>query len=66
MLQETISKMPEDEAKYHIKRCVDSGLWVPDANKAEKSADVAESSTSDVGASSSADVKPNVSTEDVD
>ncbi|CAG9761677.1 unnamed protein product [Ceutorhynchus assimilis] len=25
LLQETICKM----AKYHIKRCVDSGLWVP-------------------------------------
>lgn len=22
--------MPEDEAKYHMKRCVDSGLWVPE------------------------------------
>lgn len=29
--------MPEDEAKYHIKRCVDSGLWVPEAkNKKEE------------------------------
>lgn len=33
MLQETISKMPEEEAKYHMKRCVDSGLWVPDGGK---------------------------------
>ena len=24
--------MPEEEAKYHMKRCVDSGLWVPDAS----------------------------------
>lgn len=23
--------MPVDEAKYHMKRCVDSGLWVPNA-----------------------------------
>lgn len=33
LLQETIMKMPEQEAQYHMKRCVDSGLWVPDANK---------------------------------
>lgn len=32
LLQETILKLPEDVAKYHMKRCVDSGLWVPDAN----------------------------------
>lgn len=25
--------MPQEEAEYHMKRCVDSGLWVPDANK---------------------------------
>lgn len=36
LLQKTISEMPEEEAKYHMKRCVDSGLWCPakdDANK---------------------------------
>ncbi|XP_067000608.1 hsp90 co-chaperone Cdc37 [Anabrus simplex] len=37
LLQETIAKMPEEEARYHMKRCVDSGLWVPDAKKQEKS-----------------------------
>jgi len=31
LLQETISKMPEEEARMHMKRCVDSGLWVPEA-----------------------------------
>jgi len=36
LLQQTIAAMPEEEATYHMKRCVDSGLWVPDANK-EKS-----------------------------
>ena len=36
LLQETISKMDEAEARYHLKRCVDSGLWVPDAKSAEK------------------------------
>nr|CAD7425215.1 unnamed protein product [Timema monikensis] len=33
LLQKTIAAMPEEEAVYQMKRCVDSGLWVPDANK---------------------------------
>lgn len=28
--------MPVEEAKYHMKRCVDSGLWVPNAADAEE------------------------------
>ncbi|KAJ8975830.1 hypothetical protein NQ317_001226 [Molorchus minor] len=50
LLQETIAKMDEEEAKYHMKRCVDSGLWVPDAGKKkqEESSD-AESSTDKAG-----------------
>jgi len=37
-LQNILASMPEEEAKhhqYHLKRCLDSGLWVPygDANK---------------------------------
>lgn len=36
MLQQTIAAMPEEEATYHMKRCVDSGLWVPDAKNKEK------------------------------
>jgi cell division cycle protein 37 len=35
-LQQTIAAMPEDEATYHMKRCVASGLWVPDAKIKEK------------------------------
>nr|XP_046912787.1 hsp90 co-chaperone Cdc37-like [Dermatophagoides farinae] len=30
LLQETILKMDPEEAKYQMKRCVDSGLWIPD------------------------------------
>lgn len=30
LLQETIMTLPEDEARYHMKRCVDSGLWLPE------------------------------------
>lgn len=35
MLQKAISEMPEAEAKYHMKRCVDSGLWCPAKEDAE-------------------------------
>lgn len=34
-LQDAIAKMDPREASYHMKRCVDSGLWVENANKAE-------------------------------
>lgn len=27
--------MDEEQAKYHMKRCIDSGLWVPDARNAQ-------------------------------
>lgn len=33
LLQGTIAAMKEDDAKYHMKRCVDSGLWVPEGGK---------------------------------
>lgn len=36
-LQEVVAKMDEEDAKYHIKRCVDSGLWVPDTKKPSES-----------------------------
>ncbi|XP_055376283.1 hsp90 co-chaperone Cdc37 [Condylostylus longicornis] len=35
LLQETIAKMPEQEAVYHMKRCVDSGLWIPEGGLKE-------------------------------
>ncbi|CAK1545573.1 unnamed protein product [Leptosia nina] len=35
MLQATIAKMPEQEAIYYMKRCVDAGLWVPGKNDEE-------------------------------
>ena len=31
MLQKAILELPKEEAEYHMKRCVDSGLWVPNA-----------------------------------
>ena len=33
-LQTVISSMSREEATYHMKRCVDSGLWVADAKSA--------------------------------
>ncbi|XP_047343639.1 hsp90 co-chaperone Cdc37 isoform X2 [Vespa velutina] len=36
LLQQTIAAMPEEEARYHMKRCIDSGLWVPDAKAKDK------------------------------
>lgn len=35
-LQKAITELPEEEARYHMKRCVDSGLWVPEANKGQE------------------------------
>ena len=31
--------MPDEIARYHLDRCIKSGLWVPDANKAAANAD---------------------------
>jgi len=47
MLQDVLTGMPEEEARYHLKRCIDSGLWVPDANaaKAEAEAENGETGT---------------------
>ncbi|KAG0719971.1 Hsp90 co-chaperone Cdc37 [Chionoecetes opilio] len=40
LLQGVIEKMDPEEAKYHMKRCVDSGLWVPNAgDSADKAAE---------------------------
>jgi len=33
-LQEVIAQLPEEEAREHMKRCVESGLWIPDAKAA--------------------------------
>uniref|UniRef100_A0A182N5Z2 Hsp90 co-chaperone Cdc37 n=1 Tax=Anopheles dirus TaxID=7168 RepID=A0A182N5Z2_9DIPT len=34
MLQEAMAKLPPEEARRHLQRCIDSGLWVPDAKSA--------------------------------
>ncbi|XP_078001363.1 hsp90 co-chaperone Cdc37-like [Glandiceps talaboti] len=35
LLQKILLEMDAEEAKYHMKRCVDSGMWVPDAKTQE-------------------------------
>nr|KAF6479411.1 cell division cycle 37, HSP90 cochaperone [Molossus molossus] len=35
MLQDAISKMDPTDAKYHMQRCIDSGLWVPNSKSSE-------------------------------
>ncbi|KAL8588467.1 hypothetical protein ACOMHN_054046 [Nucella lapillus] len=36
MLQQAVLELPKEEAEYHIKRCIDSGLWVPNASDLEQ------------------------------
>jgi len=38
MLQEVLGRMPEEEARGYLKKCVDSGLWVPNAQDAQAQA----------------------------
>ena len=45
--------MPDDEARYYLKRCVDSGLWIPNAKdapeaKAEEKTEGTEEETYEV------------------
>ncbi|XP_026214899.1 hsp90 co-chaperone Cdc37 isoform X2 [Anabas testudineus] len=35
MLQEAISTLDPEEGKFHLKRCIDSGLWVPDSGESD-------------------------------
>lgn len=42
LLQDALIKMDKPEAEYHMNRCIQSGLWVPDANKNKAAATVAE------------------------
>ena len=50
MLQKVLTAMPKDEAENHLKRCIDSGLWVPNAKEAEQQ-DAAAAATSGDGES---------------
>ncbi|KAG8233139.1 hypothetical protein J437_LFUL010369 [Ladona fulva] len=57
MLQEVIAKMPEKEACYHMKRCIDSGMWIPDGKKKdEDSPSKGEAGASEAAGSSEGDI----------
>lgn len=45
LLQETILTLDVEEAKLHMKRCIDSGLWVPSPGEAEAINERSSSST---------------------
>lgn len=64
LLQATIAKMPEQEAIYFMKRCVDAGLWVPGKNSDDEPTmkENAASSSQPAGDASA----PSASTDDVD
>lgn len=47
MLQEAIASLPPEEAAYHMKRCVDSGLWIPDAKKSGSEGEETSGSSSE-------------------
>ena len=36
-LQTALLKLPTDQAQYHMKRCIESGLWVPGGDDGDKS-----------------------------
>ena len=42
--------MPKEQAEYHLKRCIDSGLWVPNAKDAEASGNATAAGGGDGGA----------------
>lgn len=39
MLQDVLGRMPVEEARAYLKKCVDSGLWVPNAQDAQAQAE---------------------------
>jgi len=41
--------MPEEEARGYLKKCVDSGLWIPNAQDAQTNADAEEGDADDEG-----------------
>ena len=41
--------MPEEEARGYLKKCVDSGLWIPNAQDAQANAEAEEGDADDEG-----------------
>lgn len=46
MLQDVLGRMPEEEARGYLKKCIDSGLWVPNAQDVQAQAKEGGDSTS--------------------
>lgn len=44
-LKEVIAKMPEEEVQYHMKRCIDSGLWLPEGGSEDEGGKAVEEDT---------------------
>ncbi|CAB3233414.1 unnamed protein product [Arctia plantaginis] len=63
LLQATIAKMPEQEAIYYMKKCVDAGLWVPGKNDDEPTM---KENAGESSRTSESSAKPTVSIDDVD
>lgn len=57
MLQQAVLDMPKEEAEYHIKRCIDSGLWVPSAGDLETRAADAEGEGAEGAVGGSKDIE---------
>lgn len=49
MLQQVLGKMPEEEARGYLKKCIDSGLWIPNAQDAQANAEAEEGDADDEG-----------------
>ncbi|XP_035027096.2 hsp90 co-chaperone Cdc37 isoform X1 [Hippoglossus stenolepis] len=47
MLQQAMSKLHPEEGKYHLKRCIDSGLWVPESGEGDEEDDEEEEDEED-------------------
>ncbi|CAL8085771.1 unnamed protein product [Orchesella dallaii] len=39
LLQKTLLELPEEDARYHMKRCVDAGMWYPSKESEEEQGD---------------------------
>jgi hypothetical protein len=70
-LQAAIRSMTPEDARYHMKRCVDCGLWVQNANaeksdQAEEEADEEEETYEDVDDAPEAESKAAAETETVE
>jgi len=42
MLQTVLLSLPQEEAQYHLKRCIDSGMWLENAKESEGEAEIYE------------------------